>query len=60
MSLPPVNVTAEPGERFLRPPPFDVEKEPNGQPVTTIGRDRYDNEPAFSIREILRQSPGCR
>ena len=58
VSLPPVSVTAATGERFLQPPPFDVEKDPNGQPVTTIGKDRYDNEPAFSIGEILRESPG--
>ncbi|MFL5268273.1 MAG: TonB-dependent receptor plug domain-containing protein, partial [Stellaceae bacterium] len=57
ITLPPVSVTAE-GSLFLRPPPFDVEKNPNGQPVTTISRDRFDNEPAFSIGEILRQSPG--
>jgi hypothetical protein len=57
MSLPPVEVTAI-GSVFLTPPPFDVEKDPNGQPVTTIGRDRYDNQPAFSAGEILRQSPG--
>ncbi|MFL5269908.1 MAG: hypothetical protein ACJ8AH_25520, partial [Stellaceae bacterium] len=54
ITLPPVSVTAG-GSLFLRPPPFDVEKNPNGQPVTTIGRDRFDNEPAFSIGEILRQ-----
>jgi iron complex outermembrane receptor protein len=58
MSLPPVSVTAAPGELFLTPPPFDVEKDPNGQPVSTLRQDRYDNEPAFSIGEILRQSPG--
>jgi iron complex outermembrane recepter protein len=58
ITLPPVSVTAEQRERFLPPPPFDVERSPNGQPVTTIGEDRFNNEPAFSIGEILRQSPG--
>ena len=57
MALPPVEVTAAPARLFL-PPPFDVEKSPNGQPVTTIGANRFDNQPAFSAGEILRQSPG--
>ncbi len=57
ITLPPVSVTAG-SQLFLRPPPFDVENNPNGQAITTIGRDRFDNEPAFSIGEILRQSPG--
>jgi iron complex outermembrane receptor protein len=56
-TLPPVNVTAAPGDTFLTPPPLNVQ-DPDGQPVTTIGADRYNNEPAFSIGQILRQSPG--
>src|SRR5690348_8244923 len=58
MLLPPVEVTAAPAPLFLRPPPFDVETSPNGQPVAKIGADRFDNQPAFSAGEILRQSPG--
>jgi iron complex outermembrane receptor protein len=56
-TLPPVNVTAPPSETFLTLPPLNVQDR-DGQPVTTIGADRYDNQPAFSIGEILRQSPG--
>jgi iron complex outermembrane receptor protein len=55
--LPPVSVTAAPGDTFPTPPSFNVENR-GGQPVTTLGADRYENQPAFSIGEILRQSPG--
>src|SRR5690348_4534457 len=56
-TLPPVSVTAAPGATFLATPPFNVQDR-DGQPVTTIGADRYENQPAFSIGQILRQSPG--
>ena len=31
---------------------------PNGQTVTTINRSQFDNRPAFSVADILRESPG--
>lgn len=31
---------------------------PNGQTATTIDRSRFDNRPAFSVADILRESPG--
>jgi iron complex outermembrane receptor protein len=57
ITLPPVSVTAQQGDWIL-PPPFDFKEHPSGQPITTIGEDRFRDEPAFSIGDILRQSPG--
>jgi len=31
---------------------------PNGQTQTTIDRSQYDNRPAFSVADVLRESPG--
>lgn len=31
---------------------------PNGQTETTIDRSQWDNRPAFSVADILRESPG--
>jgi iron complex outermembrane recepter protein len=31
---------------------------PNGQTVTTIDRSQFDNRPAFSVADVLRDSPG--
>jgi iron complex outermembrane recepter protein len=31
---------------------------PNGQTHTTIDRSQFDNRPAFSVADILRESPG--
>lgn len=31
---------------------------PNGQTETTIDRGRFENRPAFSIADVLRESPG--
>jgi iron complex outermembrane receptor protein len=31
---------------------------PAGQPVTTVDRDRFRNAPAFSIGDVLQDSPG--
>ena len=31
---------------------------PNGQTQTTIDRSQFDNRPAFSVADILRESPG--
>ncbi len=31
---------------------------PNGQTATTIDRSQFDNRPAFSVADILRDSPG--
>jgi iron complex outermembrane receptor protein len=31
---------------------------PNGQTETTIDRSRFENRPAFSVADILRESPG--
>ncbi|KRR00564.1 TonB-dependent receptor family protein [Bradyrhizobium valentinum] len=31
---------------------------PNGQTETTIDRSQFDNRPAFSIADVLRESPG--
>jgi iron complex outermembrane receptor protein len=31
---------------------------PAGQTETTIDRSRYDNRPAFSVADVLRESPG--
>ena len=31
---------------------------PNGQTETTIDRSQFDNRPAFSVADILRESPG--
>ncbi|MEZ5820161.1 MAG: TonB-dependent receptor family protein [Bradyrhizobium sp.] len=31
---------------------------PNGQTATTIDRSRFDNRPAFSVADVLRDSPG--
>ncbi|CCD91211.1 putative TonB-dependent receptor protein [Bradyrhizobium sp. ORS 375] len=31
---------------------------PSGQTATTIDRSRYDDRPAFSVSDILRESPG--
>jgi iron complex outermembrane receptor protein len=31
---------------------------PNGQTETTIDRSRYENRPAFSVADVLRESPG--
>lgn len=31
---------------------------PNGQTETTIDRSRFENRPAFSIADVLRESPG--
>jgi iron complex outermembrane recepter protein len=31
---------------------------PSGQTATTIDRSRYDDRPAFSVADILRESPG--
>jgi iron complex outermembrane recepter protein len=31
---------------------------PNGQTETTIDRSQFDNRPAFSVADVLRESPG--
>ena len=31
---------------------------PNGQTATTIDRSQFDNRPAFSVADVLRDSPG--
>jgi len=31
---------------------------PNGQTETTIDRSRFENRPAFSVADVLRESPG--
>src|SRR5262245_2628053 len=31
---------------------------PNGQTGTTIDRSQFDNRPAFSVADVLRDSPG--
>jgi iron complex outermembrane receptor protein len=31
---------------------------PNGQTQTTIDRSQFDNRPAFSVADVLRESPG--
>src|SRR5262245_7792799 len=31
---------------------------PNGQTGTTIERSQFDNRPAFSVADVLRDSPG--
>lgn len=33
-------------------------QEPNGQTETTIDRSQFDNRPAFSVADVLRESPG--
>jgi len=35
-----------------------IHQSPTGQPQTTVGRERFDNRPAFSVGDILRESPG--
>ncbi|MCE3256861.1 MAG: TonB-dependent receptor, partial [Nitrobacter vulgaris] len=49
----------------IRPPPVSTDTQlailrqaPTGQPQTTIGRDLFANRPAFSVADVLRDSPG--
>ncbi|MGJ5134190.1 TonB-dependent receptor family protein [Bradyrhizobium oligotrophicum] len=35
-----------------------LNQSPTGQTATTIDRSRYDDRPAFSVGDILRESPG--
>ncbi|MGJ4911721.1 TonB-dependent receptor domain-containing protein [Bradyrhizobium oligotrophicum] len=35
-----------------------LSQSPSGQTATTIDRSRYDDRPAFSVGDILRESPG--
>ncbi|MGJ5178943.1 TonB-dependent receptor family protein [Bradyrhizobium oligotrophicum] len=35
-----------------------LSQSPSGQTATTIDRSRYDDRPAFSVSDILRESPG--
>ncbi|WP_316165235.1 MULTISPECIES: TonB-dependent receptor [unclassified Bradyrhizobium] len=35
-----------------------LSQSPTGQTATTIDRSRYDDRPAFSVGDILRESPG--
>ena len=55
IGLPAVVVTASPAPPI---PPFDIETQPTGQTVTTIPGTQFQDQPAFSIGDILRQSPG--
>jgi iron complex outermembrane receptor protein len=57
INLPTVTVTAQSGA-VLTAAPFDDPVTPTGQTITTIGQDRIDNTPAFSIGDVLRESPG--
>jgi len=36
----------------------NLNQAPNGQTATTINSSRFDNRPAFSVADILRESPG--
>ncbi len=58
IGLPAIVVTGEPGWLGSSPPPFNIETQPTGQTVTTIPGTQFQNQPAFSIGEILRESPG--
>lgn len=49
----------------VRPSPVSTDAQlailhqaPTGQPQTTIGRDLFANRPAFSVADVLRDSPG--
>ena len=55
--LPTVSVTAQSGAIFTAAP-FNDPAKPTGQTITTIDQDRINNTPAFSIGDILRESPG--
>jgi iron complex outermembrane receptor protein len=35
-----------------------IDQAPPGQTATTIDRNRYDDRPAFSVGDVLRESPG--
>src|SRR3954471_6877221 len=35
-----------------------IDQAPRGQTATTIDRNRYDDRPAFSVGDVLRESPG--
>jgi len=50
-SAPPKNVTASAARASLY-------QAPAGQTETTIDRSQFDNRPAFSVGDILRDSPG--
>ena len=53
-----VEVAAAPAGSPLAPPPPSVAARPAGQPITTLDRDRFKNAPAFSIGDVLQDSPG--
>jgi iron complex outermembrane receptor protein len=36
----------------------NLNQAPNGQTATTIGSSQFDNRPAFSVADVLRDSPG--
>ena len=55
VGLPPVIVTGSPSPPI---PPFDIETQPTGQTFTTIPDTQFQNQPAFSIGDVLRESPG--
>jgi iron complex outermembrane receptor protein len=40
------------------PPPPSVAEVPAGQPITRVDRSRFINAPAFSIGDVLQDSPG--
>lgn len=45
--------TVTPGEARA-----NLNQAPNGQTATTISHSQFDNRPAFSVADILRESPG--
>jgi iron complex outermembrane recepter protein len=61
---PPAGTTAAPGAGSPGRPsgataaPNVLQQAPAGQPVTTVGRERFENAPIFSIADILQDSPG--
>jgi len=54
----PVAAPAQPGGSPLSPPPPSVAARPAGQPITTVGNDRFKASPVFTIGDMLQDSPG--